>query len=158
MGQTGAMNGPLIVRSLANWLNLSTPLGLALAGLGRARVRRGPRGLFIAEGSRLGLPRASAFTVGNVVLTPHPAMDALLAGSPRLLDHEDGHAWQYTYCLGLPFLPLYGLSAIWSWLRTGDTGSANFFERQAGLDAGGYQDLPRRSVLAALGGRRTPGR
>ena len=31
------------VRHVLNWLNLSTPLGLALAGIGGARLRRGPR-------------------------------------------------------------------------------------------------------------------
>ena len=51
---------------------------------------------------------------------------------PALLGHEAGHAAQYAWCLGLPFLPLYGLAAAWSWLRTGDPASRNPFERAAG--------------------------
>jgi len=42
----------------------------------------------------------------------------------------------------LPFLPLYAIAAGWSWLRTGDLASANFFERKAGLQRGGYQQAP----------------
>ena len=38
----------------------------------------------------------------------------------------------------------------WSWLRTGDRASRNFFERQAGLADGGYRDLPTRSVIVGL--------
>jgi len=37
------------VRRVANILNLSTVLGLVVAALGRARVRRGPHGLLLAE-------------------------------------------------------------------------------------------------------------
>ncbi len=57
-----------------------------------------------------------------------------------LLGHEERHSTQYAWCLGLPFLVLYSLCAGWSVLRTGNPGTANFFERQAGLAAGGYPD------------------
>ena len=36
------------LRAIANWVNLSTPLGFAVALAGRARPRRGPAGLWIA--------------------------------------------------------------------------------------------------------------
>jgi hypothetical protein len=126
------------LRQLANVLNATTPLGLLLAGCARTRVRRGPRGLLIATGYRWRLPFASAFTVGNVVLFRAGPEQALT--NPLLLGHEERHSTQYAWCLGLPFLPLYFLAAGWSLLRTGNPGSRNFFERQAGLQAGGYPE------------------
>ena len=53
------------VRFVGNFANLSTPVGLAVAKIGRATIKRGPRGLFLGEGYRLGFPVAGAFTVGN---------------------------------------------------------------------------------------------
>src|SRR5687768_1254207 len=93
------------VKSVANVVNLSTPLGLLVAALGRSRLRRGPRGLVLASDYRLPLPAAPAFTVGNVVVSPRPA--EFLDGRPALLRHEERHSWQYAVCLGLPMLPLY---------------------------------------------------
>ena len=65
-------------------------------------------------------------TVGNVVLTASD-FEVLRRRNPELLDHEDAHAWQWFYCAGLPFLPLYGLACAWSWLRRGDVWSGNFY-------------------------------
>lgn len=127
------------LRLVGNTVNLSTPLGLGVAVLGRARIRPGPRGLVLADGYRFGFPVAAAFTVGNVLLTAGDWPE-LSGRRPRLLAHEEQHSWQYLYCLGLPYFPLYGLCLAWSWLRTGDRAAANFFERQAGLTAGGYRD------------------
>jgi len=124
------------LRQLANVVNASTPLGLLLAAFARTRLRRGPRGLLLATGYRWRLPFAAAFTVGNVVLFRAGPDEAL--ANPVLLGHEERHATQYAWCLGVPFLPLYFLAAAWSLVRTGNPGSANFFERHAGLQAGGY--------------------
>lgn len=124
------------VRRVVNVLNLSTPAGLLLAVAGRCRVARGPRGLVLATGYRLPVPPNPAFTVGDVVLTR--AGPAFLASRPRLLLHEERHAWQYVACLGLPMVPLYLLAAGWSYLRGGDPGVHNVFERLAGLADGGY--------------------
>jgi hypothetical protein len=129
----------LRVRQVANWANLSTPLGLLVARLGRAGTEPGPDGLLLARGYRLRVPSAPAFTVGNVVLVR--VDDAYLARRPRLLVHESRHATQYAVCLGPLLLPLYGLAALWSWLRAGDPATYNVFERLAGLEDGGY---PRR--------------
>lgn len=140
-------------RRRANLVNLSTPLGLLVARAGRARRRPGPYGLVLAEGYRFRFPVASAFTVGDVIITAH-RFDALLAHLPDLLVHEERHARQYARCLGLPYLPLYALAMGWSVLRTGDRASANVFERSAGLVAGGYVErppLPLRHLLARLG-------
>ena len=126
----------LRVRQVANWANLSTPLGLLVARLGRARTGAGPDGLVLAHGYRLRLPSAPAFTVGNVVLT---RVDDVLARRPRLLVHESRHATQYAVCLGPLLIPLYGLAALWSWLRAGDPATYNVFERLAGLEDGGYR-------------------
>ncbi|MDO4784383.1 MAG: hypothetical protein Q3997_04785 [Propionibacteriaceae bacterium] len=144
------MKPRLLIRSLANLANLSTPLGLAIGLIGRCGFRRGPGGLVIAENYRLRFPIAGAFTVGNVVLVPGRTLAELEASSPGVTGHEDAHAWQYAYCLGLPFLPAYAIAMGWSWLRTGDRAAANFFERQAGLDSGGYAHLPTRPAKEAL--------
>ena len=129
------------VRTLGNVLNLTTPLGLLIARIGRARIRRGPRGLLLAEGYRLPFPIAGAFTVGSVITTDSTFAERLRA-LPRLLEHEERHAWQYLCCLGLPFYPVYVVMMGWSVLRTGDRAARNAFERHAGLAAGGYPDLP----------------
>lgn len=126
------------LRQLANVLNATTPLGLLLAGCARMPVRRGPRGLLVATGYRWRLPFAGAFTVGNVVLFRAGPEESL--ANAALLRHEERHSTQYAWCLGLPFLPLYFLAAGWSLARTGNPGSRNFFERQAGLAAGGYPE------------------
>lgn len=137
------------LRLVGNLVNLTTPLGLGVALAGGARVRRGPRGLFIGEGYRLRFPVASAFTIGSVITTSG-TWEELLARSPRLFEHEERHTWQYLYCVGLPFLPAYSVCLVWSMLRTGDRAARNFFERQADLAAGGYRDVPVRPVADNL--------
>lgn len=127
-------------RSLLNWINGSTLLGLALARAGGARPQRLPAGLWLAEGHALPWVRAP-FTVGDVLL--HPRSGGF-ADRPRLLRHEVRHAEQFARWGGLLFLPLYGVSALASWVLTGDRASANPFERQAGLADGGYPLVPRR--------------
>lgn len=126
------------LRQAANLANGSTVLGLAVALAARTDVRSGPRGLVLAGGYRWRLPFAGAFTLGNVVLCRCPADNLQL--QPALLGHEERHCSQYALCLGLPFLPLYLVSAAWSLLRTGNPGTANIFERHAGLAAGGYPE------------------
>ena len=130
------------LRQVANVVNLSTPLGLALALAGRGTLRRGPDGLLVAHAVRLPA-KAPAFTVGNVVLLRLD--DAALARRPRLLVHEARHATQYACCVGPLMLPLYGLAAAWSWLRCRDPSSYNIFEVRAGLEDGGYSERRRRS-------------
>lgn len=124
------------LRQVANLLNGSTVLGLLLARFAGCNVCKGPHGLVIATSYRPRLPVAGAFAVGNVVLFRSGA--GQVWGNPVLLEHEERHCTQYAWCLGLPFLPLYFLAAGWSFLRTGSAGSANIFERMAGLEAGGY--------------------
>jgi len=136
-------------RLVGNAVNLSTPLGLGVALLGRARIRAMPGGLYRADGYRPRFPLAGAFTIGNVIITARPDWDAYDAASPRTLVHEQRHTWQWLIC-GPLFLPAYALSLGWSWLRTGNQGSANVFERLAGLADGGYPDLPRRPLRIGL--------
>lgn len=126
------------LRAVLNVVNLSTPLGLVLAVATRCRLRPLPRGLVLATGYPYAVPRASAFTVGDVVLTR--ADEERVLARPGLLAHEERHAWQYAACLGLPFLPLYALGSAWSWLRSGHVAVHNPFERWAGLADGGYPD------------------
>jgi hypothetical protein len=129
------------VRLIGNFVNLTTPLGLGVALIGRAKIRRGPRGLFFCEGYRLKFPIAHAFTVGSVLTTVR-TWDEVLLRHPQLIEHEENHTWQYLYCLGLPFYPAYAICMGWSMLRTHDRAARNFFERQAGLANGGYRDVP----------------
>ncbi|OAE01431.1 hypothetical protein [Arthrobacter sp. OY3WO11] len=124
------------LRQVANLVNGSTVLGLAVALAARTRISSGPRGLILASGYRPRLPFAGAFTVGNVVLSRCTGTELL--SRPALLGHEEKHCTQYAYCLGAPFLPLYFLAAGWSLVRTGNPGTSNPFERHAGLEAGGY--------------------
>lgn len=135
-----------LVRAFVNAWNLATPLGLAVAGVGQATVSPGPRGLWLAEGYRLKFPLASAFTVGNVLITPS---DFTTLG-PQILAHEEAHTWQW-FWLGPLFLPAYSLAMGWSWLRTGDRAARNFFERNAGLARGGYVDVPLRRAFWSRG-------
>lgn len=138
------------VRNVLNWVNLSTPLGLLIARAGGARVRRGPERCFLADRYRWSFPVASAFTVGDVIISQHD-LDLLAARRPALVRHELVHSRQWAYCWGLPFLPLYLASMGWSWLRTGDRAARSFFERQAGLEIGGYPDVPTRPLGPVLG-------
>ncbi|MEO8284463.1 MAG: hypothetical protein ABI568_13860 [Pseudarthrobacter sp.] len=135
-------------RQFANLANGTTVLGLVLARAAGTDLSKGPRGLVIASGYTWRVPFAGAFTLGNVVICRIRAEQ--LWANPALLGHEEKHCSQYAWCLGLPFLSLYCLAAGWSLLRTGNPASANFFERQAGLAAGGYVDV--RTPRPAPGG------
>ncbi|MHA7210494.1 eCIS core domain-containing protein [Arthrobacter sp. MDT1-65] len=135
---------------LLNWINLSTPCGLALAALSGCRVTAGPRGILLAEGYRRRLPKARAFTVGSVVLLRGTVPHDPPAGFTRLLEHEARHTGQYAACLGLPFLPAYLAAAAYSLLRTGDPASRNLFERGAGLSDGGYRERPPRPLAGSV--------
>ncbi|MGB3185133.1 MAG: hypothetical protein WBB15_04630 [Ornithinimicrobium sp.] len=139
------------LRRWANWANFSTPLGLAIAAVGRAEVAPGPFRLRLASHYRWGFPMASAFTVGDVVISRHD-LAQVWQHRPGLLEHEEVHARQWMACLGMPFLPLYLASMGWSWLRTGDRAAYCFFERHADLAKGGYAEVPVRPLGPALAG------
>lgn len=125
------------LRNAANVVNLSTPLGLLLGIVGLGRWRRHPY-LLIAEQVKLPFVTASAMTVGDVVLVMDKTVEAAEERIPTLLEHEEEHSWQWAYCFGLPFLPLYTAASVWSMWRRGDRATGNVFERQAGLESGGY--------------------
>lgn len=126
------------VRQVVNWLNLSTPAGFLLAALGGATVTRSGRGTYLATGFRWRVPVASAFTLGNVILTRHD-LD-WCAERPALLRHEDRHCTQYAFCLGPVMVLLYLAFATVSWLLSGNHASYNPFERLANLVDGGYAE------------------
>jgi hypothetical protein len=125
------------VRQGVNAINLSTLAGLLLAASEGASLERGPGGLVLARGAKGTFPKAGAVTVGNVVIlrTDHV--------TDELLRHEGRHATQWACCV-LFFLPLYLLAVAWSYARTGDHFSRNWFERRAGLTDGGYTERPLR--------------
>ncbi|KQY60819.1 hypothetical protein ASD11_13025 [Aeromicrobium sp. Root495] len=124
------------VRTVVNWVNLSTPLGLALARAGGATVVRRGRGTWVAGGYRWGFPRAGAFTVGSVFVSGRDVDDLL--GRPALLRHEDRHCTQYAWCIGPAMLVPYLLGVLVSWTVAGDHHSYNPFERLANLADGDY--------------------
>jgi hypothetical protein len=129
------------LRLALNLVNGSTLCGLAVTRLGRARLSASGRGgLLTGTGYRLPVPSAPAFTLGNVIITRRPWIDA----DSDLFRHEARHATQYAWCGGLLMLPLYFAAAGVSWLLSGDVGAWNPFERLAGLADGGYRDRPLR--------------
>jgi hypothetical protein len=145
------------VRRALNLVNGSTLAGLGVARLGSARLAHCPDGLLAGVGYQLPVPSAPAFTLGNVIITRPPSLDA---GS-ALFRHEARHATQYAWCGGLLMLPLYFAGAGASWLLCGDFGPWNPFERAAGLSDGGYTPRPIRGVNAQGrpgAGRRDRGR
>jgi hypothetical protein len=135
-----------LARLVVNLLNGSTPAGVCVAVTGRSRLAPGGDGLLVGTGYRLPLPAAPAFCLGNVILTRRDS----LAADSALFRHEARHATQYACCGGLLMVPLYFLAAGWSWLRTGDFGSRNVFERRAGLADGGYANHPPRSLARSV--------
>lgn len=138
------------MRTVVNWVNLMTPMGMLAAKVGRSELTRAPNGLWIGAGYRPKFPFANAFTLGNVINTKHDADYLLAPGRERLLGHETRHAVQAAI-FGPFFLPLYGLGQAYSWVLTGDHGGRNPFERWAGLDAGGYVRGPLRPGVARAG-------
>ena len=143
------------LRHAANWLNLTTPVGLLVAGIGGARVRRGDHGLYVAEGYRFRFPDAGAFTIGDVVVTAS-TIERLEARTPGVLGHERQHARQYSVA-GVWFLPAYLLGSAWSLARTGNPAWHNPLERHAGLLTGGYADEAGTPVGAVWTFRGRPG-
>ena len=139
------------VKSVVNAVNGSTLLGLGLAVAGRADLRRGPRGLVLATGYRIGFPAAGAFTVGNVVITRHDP--AWWGRREAMLVHEERHSWQWAVAMGLPMLPLYVAASAWSYARGGDWSTYNLFETRAGLADGGYPMVSRRERRRLRPGR-----
>lgn len=137
------------LRVVINLVNLSTLLGLLVAVVGRAHFSRGPRGIVLATSYRLGFPDNPAFTIGNVIISKREAAE--LIPNTRLLLHEERHTWQWTLCLGLPMLPLYLLASGYSWVRGGDFGVHNVFERAAGLADGGYPLVSAREQRRRVG-------
>ncbi|MGA9100663.1 hypothetical protein [Aeromicrobium sp.] len=124
------------LRTVVNWINLSTVLGLLVARFGGATRHRRGRGTVVCVGYRYGFPVASAFTIGNVIITKHD-LD-WMEDRPVLLQHEDRHCTQYAFLVGPVMLPLYFLSVGISYALAGDHSSFNPFERLAGLADGGY--------------------
>ncbi|MDR0488945.1 MAG: hypothetical protein LBG99_06055 [Propionibacteriaceae bacterium] len=125
------------IRTLVNWVNLSTLSGLLIAVIGRAQIHQGPQGLIFAENYRFEFPYASAFTVGNVVITAR-TIEQFEKRLPKGLVHEAKHSTQYAW-LGPLFLPFYVIAMGVSWVRTRDRASWNPFEIHAGLEDGGYK-------------------
>ncbi|GAA2550840.1 hypothetical protein GCM10010435_21220 [Winogradskya consettensis] len=126
-----------------NAVNGTTAVGLAVAVLGGAKLRRGRDGIIVAEGYRRRVPPATCFTVGSVIITRRSADWLLHEDRAGLFDHERAHARQYAL-LGPFFWPAYWVACGYSWALTGCYGTRNVFERRAGLARGGYAERPLR--------------
>ena len=127
-------------RRVVNVLTLATPVGLALARSGHARLVPGPHGTWVATGyrSRFPAPRAPAVTIGDVVLLRLD--DEHLARRPLLL-HPRVAAQRPVGLLAraarLPRSPTAWPACV-SWWKVRDFALANVFEVRAGLVDGGY--------------------
>ena len=135
-----------MARSVLTAVNGTTLVGLGIAVLTGAKVRRGPGGILVAEGYRRKMPPATCFTVGSVIITRRTAEWLLHESRAGLLAHESRHAGQYAV-LGPLFWPVYWASCGYSWAMTGTYGARNAFERHAGLERGGYRAAPLRPAL-----------
>jgi len=133
-------------RTLLTVVNGTTLVGLGLAVLTGAKVRRGPGGILVAEGYRRRMPPATCFTIGSVIITRRTAEWLLHESRAELLAHESRHAGQYAV-LGPLFWPAYWAFCGYSWALTGTYGTRNAFERHAGLERGGYRVAPLRPGL-----------
>jgi hypothetical protein len=143
-------------RRRLTWLNGTTLAGLALARAAKTTVVRGPHGIFVAGDYRLPVPKQKCFTVGGVILTRTDPHWLLHPDRAELLGHELRHVGQYA-ALGPLFWPAYWAACGYSYLLTRSYGARNFFERSAGLAAGGYRELPLRpwaAKISTLFGRR----
>ncbi|MGN9910816.1 hypothetical protein ACTMTJ_24980 [Phytohabitans sp. LJ34] len=138
------------MRATLTWVNGTTLAAVVLSAATRTRLARGPGGVLVAGGYRLRLPKQSCFTVGTVVFTKRPADWLLDPDRAELLAHETRHVAQYAV-LGPFFFPLYAAASAYSYLMTGGYGCRNFFEKHAGLAAGGYHQLPLRPWASRAG-------
>jgi hypothetical protein len=131
-------------RTLLTALNGTTLVGLAIAKLTGATIRRGRDGVLIAENYARTIPRNTCFTVGSVIITKRTAEWLLHEKRSALFDHESRHVSQYAV-LGPLFWPAYYLCCGYSYAMTGSYGCRNALEKHAGLHAGGYPtDVPLR--------------
>ena len=138
-----------VARTLLTAVNGTTLVGLGIAALTGARIRRGPGGILVAEGYRRKVPPATCFTIGSVIITRRTAEWLLDERRSGLLAHESRHAGQYAV-LGPLFWPAYWVFCGYSWAATGTYGARNVFERHAGLERGGYRAAPLRPGLQRL--------
>jgi hypothetical protein len=138
------------VRTALTWVNGTTLAALLLSAVTRTPLVRGPGGVYVAAGYRLRVPKQKCFTIGTVVFTKRPADWLLDPKRAALLTHETRHVAQYAV-LGLFFFPLYAVASGYSYLMTGAYGCRNFFEKDAGLAAGGYRQLPLRPWATRTG-------
>ncbi|GAA0482754.1 hypothetical protein Ade02nite_66190 [Paractinoplanes deccanensis] len=127
-----------VARSIVTAVNGTTAVGLLVAKLGGAKLRRGRNGVLIAEGYRLPVPPATCFTVGSVIMTRRTAEWLLSDEKAALFGHESNHATQYAV-LGPLFWPAYWLACGYSYAVARHYGTRNIFERMAGLESGGYR-------------------
>jgi hypothetical protein len=130
------------LRAAVNWVNLSTPLGLAV-GLISMGHRQAPDPLYRiiqVVGCRRLPTRGGFVTIGNALLI-RAGLETMIRDSD--LVHEGRHSTQYAFCGGLAAIPLYGAASLVSYFATGDWYEANLFEvRAGGIGTEGYSAPP----------------
>ena len=148
------MKASRILRHTINSASGITLLGLILGTLTRGRPHwHREHGILIFHNCHLRWPLAAAITLGDTVLVLSPPVRWATVADipPQLLAHEARHASQFALLLGFPYLPIYWLACVYSWVITGDHWSRNPFEVRAGLPDGGYvPNMSRRTQNRAL--------
>ena len=118
-------------RHLLNTINLSTCLGLTIAHFLGGKVFKLDNKMYINYGRKGKYQKAGAITIGDVILAKGRLSD-------NVIKHETIHAQQFAKYWGIPFLALYSLASIKSFIMYRNRWQGNIYEIQAGLVDGEY--------------------
>ena len=118
-------------RHLLNTINLSTFLGLTIAHFLGGKVFKLDNQMYINYGRKGKYQKAGAITIGDVILAKGRLSD-------NVIKHETIHAEQFAKYWGIPFLALYSLASIKSFIMYRNRWQGNIYEIQAGLVDGEY--------------------
>lgn len=118
-------------RHILNNLNLSTFLGLLISKIIGGTTIQLDNLMYINYGRKGKYQKAGAITIGDVILAKKRL-------SNSVIKHEVIHAEQFAKYWGIPFLALYSLSSIKSFIIYRNVWQGNRFEIQAGLEDGEY--------------------
>lgn len=118
-------------RHLLNNINLSTLLGLTIAYFLGGKIIQLDNQMYINYGRKGKYQKAGAITIGDVILAKRRLSDSVIR-------HETIHAEQFAKFAGIPFLALYSLASIKSFIIYRNRWQGNIYEIQAGLEDGEY--------------------
>lgn len=142
--RSGGLDAPLLAQEAATWPE--TGIGLTYSWVRDAHVCLSRSAYYYVGVHADNIAGTKAMTLGDIVLTPgfNVSREQLRA----LVGHEARHRvqWAIGTAIGGPFaFPVaYAVDDFFF------PGSRNYFERQAGLEAGAYQDSGTGPVLGPL--------